>query len=97
MTPEKLLLTSGLLGIFVLFGGAYGTLFTYGSYARRAKLVAFSQLCYGVQCVVAVAILALSPLWWYWKVFLSLSCAAYFFIPPLTLRYLIRLHQSAEH
>jgi hypothetical protein len=33
---------------------------------------------------------------WYWKVFIVLSCVAYFFIPPVTMGYLARLHESAE-
>ena len=96
MTPEKLLITSGLLGLFALAGGCYGALFAFGKSWRREPLVNAARVCYVVQLAITVAIALDTPLLWYWKVFIVLSSIAYGFIPPTTMRYLVRLHQSSE-
>ena len=95
MTPEKLLLTSGLLGLFTLAGGGYGVLYCLGKIQKSSAIGVAALACYLAQCITALAIVIAMPLLLLWKLLIIASCIAYFFIPPITLRYLIRLHESS--
>jgi uncharacterized membrane protein HdeD (DUF308 family) len=92
MTPVQFLATAMLLGIFAAFGGAYAVLSAIGTLRRRPELVRAGRAAYAVQGISLLLLLVWSPLASLWKIFLLVSCAAYFVIPPLTLRYLARLH-----
>jgi hypothetical protein len=94
--PEALILTALLLGAFVLLGGIYGLLYSLGRLRRERRLIAIARLNYALQCAVTAAIVIATPLTPWWKVFVVLSCAAYFEIPPRTWRYLERLHRPRE-
>jgi len=86
--------TALMLGALVVAAGAYGLLYCvarlYGSpildAASRASCVALGAL--------AAAIVALTPLHYGWKALVVASAAAYIAIPPITWRYLTRLHRG---
>ena len=96
MSPAQMLQTSGLLGLFVLLAGGYGLLYGLGQLRHRRELIRAGFASYALQCLVAVAVLAFTPLLGWWKAFIALSCALYCFIPPVTWRYLTLLHRLEE-
>lgn len=96
MSPAELILTSLLLGGFVAAGGAYGLLLSIGNAVRGARLRRFAQAAYAAQCAFALAVVLVTPLDWWWKLLIAVCDVAYYFIPPLTWRYLIHLHHSSE-
>jgi len=97
MSAEQMLETSILLGLFVLLAGGYGVLYGLGQLRRRRDLVMASFASYGLQCMVAAAVLLFTPLLGWWKAFIGLSCALYCLLPPITWRYLTLLHRLEEH
>lgn len=96
MTPVALVATAVLLGLFALAGGSYGGLYGAGQIWRRPRLVKAGFACYGIQVALSIVIIATTPLALGWKVFILLSCLAYALIPPITWRYLERMHRSEE-
>lgn len=96
MTPAALIQTSILLGLFVLAGGGYAGLYSVGRLRARADWVRLGRLCYLAALACAIAIGTLSPLDFGWKLLILASAAAYAVIPPLTWRYLERLHAHEE-
>jgi hypothetical protein len=94
MTPRAMVATALLLGAFVAAAGAYGTLYCLFRLWRRPALKVASYVCYGILCAVTAAILVLTPLHFGWKILIAASCAAYLAIPPVTWRYLQRLHRE---
>jgi peptidoglycan/LPS O-acetylase OafA/YrhL len=55
-----------------------------------------SYIAYVLQALVAVGIAASTPLELWWRVLVVASCIAYLPIPPVTWRYLEKLHQPKE-
>ena len=96
MTPLQLLATSFLLGFFVLLAGCYGVLYCLGRLGTSVTMLRGSYIAYVLQALVAVGIAASTPLELWWKVFVVASCIAYLPIPPVTWRYLEKLHQPKE-
>lgn len=96
MTPLQLLATSLLLGFFVLLAGCYGVLYCFGRLGAHVMLVRSSYIAYVLQALVAVAIAASTPLEFWWKLLVVVSCIAYLPIPPVTWRYLENLHEPKE-
>ena len=96
MTPAALVYTALLLGFFVLAGGGYGGLYVAGRLWSRRGLLRAAFTCYFVAALLAAAICILTPLAPVWKVFVVLSGVVYAAIPPITWRYLERLHRSTE-
>lgn len=96
MTPLELIVSSLLLGGFVAAGGAYGMLFSLRHALRDARWQRYALAAYTLQCLFAVAVIVVTPLDWWWKLLVAVSVAAYYFIPPLTWRYLIQLHHLSE-
>lgn len=93
MSPVDMLATASLLGVFVLLAFCYGMLYGLGQLRSRRGLISAGYAVYGLQCLVAAAVLAFTPLLGWWKVVIALSCAAYLFIPPVTWRSLTALHR----
>ena len=87
--------TSLLLGVFVLMAGCYGALFCFARLRRDRRLARAAVACYGLQAVTA-ALLMVTALDFWWKALLLASLAAYWPIPPLTWRFLERLHIPEE-
>jgi len=86
--------TALMLGALVVAAGAYGLLYCvarlYGSLTLRVA----SRACCVALGVLAAAIVALTPLHYGWKALVVASAAGYLAIPPITWRYLTRLHQG---
>lgn len=97
MTPEALLVTSGLMGLFVLAGGGYGGLYSIGRLRARHDLVRASMACWLLAMLLAVIIATATPLEFGWKLLILASAVIYLVIPPITWRYLQRLHAQEEH
>jgi hypothetical protein len=96
MTPVEMVITSLLLGLFVLLAGCYGVLYCLGRLRANRSLVWAAYGTYGLQAIVAVAVVLLAPLGDGWKLLIAGSCAVYLPIPPVTWRFLEALHQPEE-
>ena len=94
MTPQALLETAVLLGVFVSAGGAYACLYTLGRLHHRTGLIRASLACWFCALVCAAVLAVASPLGLGWKLLILASAAAYIVIPPITWRYLQRLHSE---
>lgn len=92
MNAQALLPTAALLGAFILFGGAYGLMYTVGGLRHRRAFVTIAFGLFAAQGLVLLAVLAASPLAVGWKLLLLAAYAAFGFIPPRTLRYLESTH-----
>ena len=95
MSAAQMLSTSLLLGMFVLLAGCYGLLYCFGRLRASRRLVRAAAAAYLLQGVTA-SLLALSLLDLWWKVFLLATFVAFVAIPPLTWRFLERLHEPQE-
>jgi hypothetical protein len=92
MTPQSLLLTAALLGLYVLFGGAYGTCYAAGKIQEWRSCGRFAPAFYALQLAVMLIIAFATPLGLGWKILIGLSTVVYAVIPGITLRYLRGLH-----
>lgn len=96
MTPAALIQTAALLGLFALAGGGYGGCYSIGRLRGNASLVRIGAACWVVVAILALAITFLTPLDVGWKLLVLVSAAVYAVVPPMTWRYLERLH-AAQH
>ncbi|HEX7328856.1 MAG TPA: hypothetical protein VF428_09990 [Casimicrobiaceae bacterium] len=96
MTPGALIETTVLLGLLALAGGAWGVLYCLGRMRARRDLTRAALACYALALALAVAIGALTPLDFGWKLLIIASALAYAAIPPITLHHLERLHDQPE-
>lgn len=96
MSPVTLLYTAGLLGLLALAGGGYGGLYTV------SKLQAKYGMLYGaIACYAAVAVLAVLIAWTTllapgWKILIVASALIYAAVPPMTWRFLVKMHETRE-
>lgn len=97
MSPFELIETALLLGLFVAAGGGYCGLYAIGRLRGRAGLVYAGRACWAVAFALALAIAVLTPLDAGWKLLILASAAVYAVIPPVTWRYLERLHVEEPH
>jgi hypothetical protein len=95
MTATQVLGTSLLLALFVLLAGCYGVLYCLARLRTSRRIWRAAATAYALQGVTA-ALLALSPLDFWWKALLLASFVAYLPIPPLTWRLLENLHEPRE-
>ena len=96
MDPGRLLISAALLGAFVLCGGIYGVSYSFGVIWHRRSLRAAAYAAFTCQVALCLILLAYAPLLAVWKALIAISCVLYYFVPPVTLRYLVRLHETAE-
>ncbi len=96
MDPGRLLVTSALLGAFVLCGGIYGVSYSLGVIWRRRSLRAAAYAAFTCQAALCLVLLAYAPLLAVWKTLIAISCVLYYSVPPVMLRYLVRLHGMVE-
>ena len=94
MTPSAMLTTALLLGGFVTAAGTYGLLYCAARISDHKMVRAGGYVSYAALCLIAFALVAFTPLHFGWKVLVAASCAAYLMIPPVTWRYLARLHRE---
>jgi hypothetical protein len=96
MTAQAMLASALMLGGFVAAAGAYGILYCLARMWRRGALAAASEIAGAAMIAVAIAIVAFTPLHLGWKILVAVSCAGYIAIPPITWRYLDRLHHRGR-
>lgn len=96
VSPTALIATAILLGLFVLAGGGYGTLYGAGRLMARRGFRVAGYACYIIQVALVVVIVWMTPLDPMWKAFIALSGLAYAFIPPVTWRYVEQMHHSED-
>ncbi len=96
MTPRAMVATALLLGAFVAAAGAYGLLYCLWRLWDRPLLRTWSHLSYAALCAITAMVVVLTPLYFGWKVMIAVSCAVYLMIPPVTWRYLTRLHRREK-
>jgi hypothetical protein len=94
MTPRTMLATALMLGVFVTAAGAYGLCYCLARRSDRLVLKIAAWASYAALLTLAVAIIVLTPLHAGWKIFVAASCGAYVVIPPVTWRYLTRIHRG---
>ena len=94
MTPQLVLVTSVLLGLFVLAAGTYGVLYGVGRARDSRGVVWAARLAYGALCAIAAAVILMTPLGAAWKLLLGASALVYYIVPPLTWRHLHRIHRD---
>lgn len=97
MSATALLPTAIMLGIYVLCAGCYGLTYAMGRLRESRTVILSAFGFYGIQGVMTILLVALTPLAWGWKLFLVLSFAVYAAIPPITWRHLERTHTLLEH
>ena len=90
-----MIVTSLLLGLFVLLAGCYGVLYCLGRLRANAGLERAAAVAYLLQGITT-GMLALSALDFWWKALLLASFVAYWPIPRLTWRFLEHLHEPEE-
>lgn len=96
MSAAAVLYTAGLCGLLTLAAFAYG-----GFYAASKLLTKFSMLypasaCYLVVMALAALIFLSTPLALGWKILIVASALVYAAVPPLTWRFLVKLHEPEE-
>jgi len=96
MNSMGLIEASLLLAMFVLLAGGYGLFYSLGRLHDNPAWIKAGYVCYGLQWVVTLAILAASPLASGWKLLIVASCLACFKIPHVTWSYLELTHQHPE-
>jgi hypothetical protein len=96
MTPTALIETAVLLGLLVLAGGGYGGLYSAGRIWSRPGLIRAGGVCWIAAFALALTIAIRSPLDPGWKLLVLASAVVYAIIPPMTWRYLERLHDEQE-
>jgi multisubunit Na+/H+ antiporter MnhG subunit len=97
MTPGAMVATALLLGAFVAMAGAYGLLYCASRLYDKAVLRTATHLSSAALCIVATAVILFTPLHAWWKVLVVASCGIYLSIPPVTWRYLKRLHRGNRY
>jgi len=93
MTPLAMLTTALMLGAFVTAAGAYGLFYCLACRSGQSVLKIASLVSYAALLAISVAIVTFTPLQIGWKIFIVVNCGAYAIIPPVTWRYLTRLHR----
>jgi hypothetical protein len=94
MSGFSLLETALLLGVYVALAGSYGLVYALARLGEVAVLRHMAVIIYALHGLVAVAIVAWTPLEIGWKGLIVASSVAFFAIPPITWRYLQRTHQT---
>lgn len=90
-----MIVTSLLLGLFVLLAGCYGVFYCLGRLRADDRFEGAAAFAYLLQGITTV-MLALTALDFWWKALLLASFVAYLPIPPLIWRFLQNLHEPGE-
>lgn len=94
MIGLSVLETALLLGVYVLLAGGYGLAYTLGRLWDNALWQLAARAVYGLHGLVALAIVAATPLGPGWKGLIVASSLAFLVIPPVAWRYLRRTHDA---
>lgn len=96
MSPAAFLYTAGLLGLMALAGGGYGGLYTVSRLQVAAGLKYLAFASYGVALLLAALITVSTPLTPGWKILVMVSALVYAGVPPMTWRFLVKMHAPQE-
>jgi hypothetical protein len=96
VTPDALIPTALMLGAFVILAGVYGLLYSLAILLDWPSLKFAGYVFYLLHFTVMLTIVFATPLGAWWKVLIAASAITYLAIPPITWRYLTRLHQDQE-
>jgi hypothetical protein len=94
MSPHSMVATALMLGAMVVAAGAHGLLYCAARLYSSPILSVASRASCVVLVALAAAIVSLTQLHFGWKALVIASAVAYLAIPPITWRYLTRLHQG---
>ena len=97
MIELELLETALLLGSLILLGGCYGILYGVGALLDRRAIRVAGFACYGLQCLITLAVVELSPLTNPWKLVVVVGTLGFLVIPPITWRFVERTHAAEGH
>ena len=92
MTPAAMLATSAALGLMVLAAGTYALLYGAARLKGSQRLLVLAALAYAVLALDTAGLVLAAPLAPAWKLLVACSALAYLAIPPVTWRYLKRIH-----
>ena len=96
MTPSALIETAFLLGAFVITAGLYGLCLVISVVMERPRVRLAGYVFYALHLTIMVAIVSVTPLYFWWKILIATSAVVYLLIPHLTLRHLSEIHRSEE-
>ncbi len=96
VTPGAMVATALLLGAFVTAAGAYGCCYSLLRLRSRRGLRVGTYASGTALSAIAAALVVWSPLHAGWKVLIIASGIADLLIPPVTWRYLVRLHREEK-
>lgn len=94
MSPAALLYTAGLMGLLALAGGSYGGFYTLSKLRTKAVLWYAALVCYVAVLTFAVLIAGSTPLATGWKILIVVSALVYAAVPPMTWRFLVKMHET---
>lgn len=94
MIGYELLETGLLLGGLIFLAGCYGVLYGIGKLARWPIVRCAGFACYGLQCLLALAVVRLSPLTGSWKVVVVVGTIGFLAIPLVTWNFVERTHAA---
>ncbi|MGH8292284.1 MAG: hypothetical protein ACRESA_02310 [Gammaproteobacteria bacterium] len=97
MTPFALIYTTLLMGSMLIAAGAYGGLYALNKLWPRRGMLSCARVCYLIAAALAGAIILTTPLTPGWKLLILVSALVYAIVPPLTWRFLIKLHAAEGH
>ncbi|MBU6420567.1 MAG: hypothetical protein KGL98_06700 [Gammaproteobacteria bacterium] len=95
MSPEAVLYSAGLCGLLTLAAFGYGA-FYVGSKMLAVKLIYGAHGCYFIVAALAILIFLSTPLGIGWKILIVASAVVYAAVPPVTWRFLVKLHAPEE-
>lgn len=96
MNPAALLYTAGLLGLLALAGGGYGSLYTVSKLQSKYSMFYGAVVCYAAVAALAALIAWSTPLAVGWKILIVASALIYAAVPPMTWRFLVKMHATRE-
>jgi hypothetical protein len=94
VTSDALIASALLLGAFVVLAGVYGLLYSLAMLLERPSLKSAGYFFYLAHFIVMLTIVFATPLGAWWKLLIAISSIAYLTIPPITWRYLTRIHRD---
>ncbi len=97
MTSLGLLQTGIWLGGLIFLAGCYGILYGIGRLSRRPSVRIAGFACYGLQCALALSVIARSPLTAPWKLVVIVGTLGFLVIPPATWRLVEHTHAAENH
>ena len=96
VTPRAMVATALLLGAFVTAAGAYGCCYSLLRLRSRRSLRVGTYASCTALSAIAATLVVWTPLHVGWKVLIIASGIADLVIPPVTWRYLTRLHREEK-